>query len=456
MFKFFKKKKKEDGGIKPEQNTEKKALGNIIFHAMPQKFTKATGSSMHHTKKWGLVIVGIGVMVLIASAALLIWYIFKPQISQNTVMQNDSTMEETMDIENEEQKSEQDVNEPADVEFEERDLSEKTCGNTNVFANELIDDYNSDEVLVCLGERLQNGCLRATAVIETSKMGDVRMAVLGLRGDECLVQLTYPSIDNIQDVAFQDYSNSYIRCSYDKNDLIALGYEPARLATYIYEQSTFDQLTENSSCEGTAFSLWEERDERLIESEEGFVSGVDTDQDGLSNVEENTIFATSIDVSDTDEDNYSDSTEILNLYNPAGKGLLKDSGLVSTYNNPVYNYSLLYPKSWRIEDATNGNNVIFFSNLDGFVQIISQTNNEQQTLAQWYADINASVESTNQAVTQTTNGLDVLYSPDGLTAYVLDVNDIDNIYVITYSPERNNKLEFLTTFKMIVNSILGN
>lgn len=452
LFNFFKKNKQTQEDQIKMVDSNAKALDNIEFHTMPRKLVNSIGGSVHHTKKWGMVIVIFGVLVLLAGTVLLMWYIFKPQ-SFNTTEQT-QTGNNVENVLEEEQSGQTQEEQTPVTENEEKDTAEKVCGQTDFFISESAGDYESNAALVCVGERLLDDCLRASVTFDTTALQGVRMSVLGLRQDECLVQLTYPSVDSISDLALKDYANSYIRCSYNKNDLAALNYQPARLAAYVYEQNTFDNLSENSACEGTAFTLWQERDSRTQENVgSAFISGVDADGDGLSDVEENTVFASSADTADTDNDNYSDGTEVLNLYNPAGNGLLQDSGLVGVYDNSVYGYSLLYPKNWRMEDEANSNNVIFFSGVGGFIQVITQNNEQSLSLSEWYADLNASVAKAQSSTKVTLNGLEFLYSPDGLTAYIVDPKNLSNIYVVTYSPEQSNRLDFMATFTMLINSM---
>jgi hypothetical protein len=93
---------------------------------------------------------------------------------------------------------------------------------------------------------------------------------------------------------------------------------------------------------------------------------VDTDKDGLTDREEE-LFTTDLNVPDTDGDSYSDSHELFYLYNPAGKEPMKliDSGLVKTYTNPSFGYSLYYPTSWAMGDVDGTYRDVLFSTITG-------------------------------------------------------------------------------------------
>jgi hypothetical protein len=64
---------------------------------------------------------------------------------------------------------------------------------------------------------------------------------------------------------------------------------------------------------------------------------------------------------------YSDSHELFYLYNPAGKEPMKliDSGLVKTYTNPSFGYSLYYPTSWAMGDVDGTYRDVLFSTITG-------------------------------------------------------------------------------------------
>lgn len=455
-FKFWPKKKKNDisNTSQSDQNIDDKILKDVEFYAMPHKFTVASENNIKSTKKWGMVIIIIDALLLIISVGFLIWYMTQPLKDNNQSLNNTPESQNTNTNNNTEADSnpneEQENNDNIADTNPVRDFSDKACGETDLYAS---DSSKNNQVLSCIGERIASDCLRASAMINSDDANALRLAVLGLRQDECLVQLTYPAANNIKNDDWQKYANSYLRCSYKQSDIENLNYQSVDLANYIYQQMLVDNLMDDISCEGTTFTLWQDSQQTSQQNTSKFMPGVDTDQDGLSDVEENSVFTTSINKLDTDTDNYADNTEVWNLYNPIGAGLLKDSGLVNVYKNKTYQYSILYPKNWRLEDETNGDNVMFFSNIEGFIQIITQVNNNNQSLAQWYAGMNNLSETMDLTVLTTTSGLEVLYSPDGLTAYVLDLHNKKNIYVITYSPGQNNKLDFIGTFKMMVNSL---
>ena len=111
--------------------------------------------------------------------------------------------------------------------------------------------------------------------------------------------------------------------------------------------------------------------DNLDQEEPELILAQDDDFDLLTNVEED-LWQSDPNNSDTDGDSYSDSEEILNLYNPnqAGSAKLFETDLIKKYIDNIYSYSIYYPSSWqenKIDDQT-----MFISETGEFVQIIIQ------------------------------------------------------------------------------------
>jgi hypothetical protein len=458
---FFKKKKPEPAEPEKKSTSPDESLSAIMYHAMPKKFINAAGGGMHHTKKWGMVIVGGGGIVLVVGVVWLFWYIFFASVSAPpvSVSQPAPSAPSPAATPTAMEDAAMALEQTATTTLAE-DLNEKDCGITAMALS--TGGETTDEVLDCVGERVIDDCKPAAATIEADGVSGIRLSVLGLRQNSCLVQLTYPAQAAISDAKLQDYANTSLRCPYDVSGLASLSDTPAVVAQYVYTQTALENLSEGRNCEGSAYALWLERDQRAAAVEAGiassspvsladdFVPGVDTDGDGLTDIEEATIFATAAANPDTDGDSYPDGTEVLNGYNPAGNGTLLASGLAVSYEDAAYGYTMLYPKDWRVEDGAAGENVIFFSNQSGFIQAIAQLNQNKQSIASWYETVNGMAPS--QAAETLKSGFEVVYSPDGLTAYVTRAGS-SYVYVITYSPGEDKKLEYRTTFQFMVQTL---
>jgi len=174
----------------------------------------------------------------------------------------------------------------------------------------------------------------------------------------------------------------------------------------------------------------------------------------LTDLEENTIYTTNINNKDSDGDSYEDAAELSNFYNPSGGGRLWESSLISEYANASNGYKIFYPSAWQLEDKNNGELVHFFSGVDGFVQVLVEDNPDNKNLRDWYADLVASLPDLIIQPIQTTKGeMQVLYSVDGLAAYLTKQGDSSRIYIINYSPEGSETIEFISTFRMMVESL---
>lgn len=109
----------------------------------------------------------------------------------------------------------------------------------------------------------------------------------------------------------------------------------------------------------------------------------DADGDDLT-VDEEGLFLTNINKSDTDRDGYSDGQEVISLYNPLVPGQnLESSGLVTRYRNNNFLYSVLLPRSWLPSPANaEASEVVLLSNSETgeFISIQAVVNGDGQSL----------------------------------------------------------------------------
>lgn len=113
---------------------------------------------------------------------------------------------------------------------------------------------------------------------------------------------------------------------------------------------------------------------------------VDSDKDGLSDVEEE-LFHTDINIPDTDGDKFTDGHELFNLYNPAGKtpNKLSASGLVKEFNNTVFGYSVFYPLNWALGPVDTTKREVLFSTITGeYIEARVINKDPDQDFAAWF------------------------------------------------------------------------
>jgi hypothetical protein len=186
-----------------------------------------------------------------------------------------------------------------------------------------------------------------------------------------------------------------------------------------------------------------------------YFSSPDADRDGLTDAEE-LLYGTEKNLPDTDSDGFLDGSELINLFNPlAGSGsLLVSSGLVNTYENPVFNYQILYPAKWMARPVDQSlKEVVFQSGTDEYVSAIVQDNPDQLALVNWFLTIEPTANLNLMEKSTTKGGMEALLSVDKFTTYLYSDKTPDKIYVVTYNIDNRTQLNFETTYEMMVNSL---
>lgn len=179
----------------------------------------------------------------------------------------------------------------------------------------------------------------------------------------------------------------------------------------------------------------------------------DEDGDGLTDTEE-VLYGTKANQPDTDEDGYIDGVEIQNLYTPLagpGKLLELETNIVGKYMNESFPYSVLYHVFWEVQSLDAGNaEVIFTSQETGeFIEVLVQDNPSGLSAQSWYLQQFPEMEESKMETIQTHSGLSGVKSSEGYTAYF---SDDTHIYSIAYNYGLKNKVNFLTTWEMVLAS----
>ena len=179
--------------------------------------------------------------------------------------------------------------------------------------------------------------------------------------------------------------------------------------------------------------------------------GLDSDGDQLTDIEE-LIYQTNSTLADTDGDGYTDASEILSFYDPVKPtGRLMDSGLIEVYQNPNFNYSLLYPKSWVVRSLnTDNKEIIFTSNTGEVVEISVQDNPLGLSAAEWYQQNNPGADLT-KLTSLTIDGFPAIQTADGLKTY-LAVGS--SVYSIRYNIGARQQMNFYMTYQLFLKSFI--
>ncbi len=206
------------------------------------------------------------------------------------------------------------------------------------------------------------------------------------------------------------------------------------------EEETADTTAEETSATSTPVE------------EEGVRSGLDSDGDGLTDIEEE-VFGTVVSNPDTDLDGFLDGHEVFHLYNPAGTSPEKliDTGAVKNYKNEIENYQIYYPKSWTIGGLGSGgaDGTIINSGTGEFVTIIVEENPNNLPIISWYLEQAPGIKAGEIQTFVTKNGLDGVKSPDGFSAYFTRNGEV---YVISYNIGTKIEINYKRTFEMLLNS----
>ena len=191
-----------------------------------------------------------------------------------------------------------------------------------------------------------------------------------------------------------------------------------------------------------------EEDPDLFEA--GTSPGVDTDSDGLTDLEEILIYETDPRLPDTDSDGFLDGNEVFHRYHPNGltPHTLMDSEVVDAYQWSDLDgeavYTILYPSMWKFEEnEAEGVPVITFKATTG-------ERIEIELYQYDFEDIDTEESEEELFATTSKNGYQMLVSTSQLKAYVQIGQEV---YSFRYDPGIKGTIDYLQTFQMMLNSL---
>ena len=181
------------------------------------------------------------------------------------------------------------------------------------------------------------------------------------------------------------------------------------------------------------------------------VPGLDSDSDGVTDLEEQTIFGTNPYDPDSDHDSFVDLNEILNLFNPAKPrpSMLKDNPGIALYRSADRAFEIFYPDRWTKKDNAD-EGTVFTAPSGEFIQILIEANTAGQSLMDWYLQQAPGVRSSEVQMFKTSGGYDEILSPDRLTAFVASGH---RVFVISYNLGSVLDIQFKATFSMMISSL---
>lgn len=177
----------------------------------------------------------------------------------------------------------------------------------------------------------------------------------------------------------------------------------------------------------------------------------DADFDGLTDVEEG-LYQTDLQRADTDLGGSPDGWEIIKLFSPIDEGSypLSNSGLIKVYTNLTYKYSIFYQRDFLIKVIDN--KVSFTPQIETGESIILfvQENPEQLKSKEWYVKQFKEKEIDEfKLKTSIVDGVEGVWSLDAQNFYLAKDN---LVYVFSYNSGTLARLNFKSTFKMMINS----
>lgn len=180
-------------------------------------------------------------------------------------------------------------------------------------------------------------------------------------------------------------------------------------------------------------------------------SGIDSDSDGLTDVEEQVIYGTDMHNQDSDGDSFNDGNEVGHLYDPSIKApaILKDSLVVRTIESLTQGYSVLIPAKWTVrgQDSTE---LLATASTGEFLEVLVTEKPKDQSLVEWYLSMSPGAKPDEVDRVKTMNGYDALRSPDRLTTFI-DVGT-EYVFTLTLSFSDQDTLDYRNTYEMFVAS----
>ncbi|MFZ2681890.1 MAG: thrombospondin type 3 repeat-containing protein [Patescibacteria group bacterium] len=180
------------------------------------------------------------------------------------------------------------------------------------------------------------------------------------------------------------------------------------------------------------------------------ISGADTDSDGLTNVEE-LLYGTDFRNPDSDSDTFLDGNEIFHRFDPRGlaPSTLLDTGAVRVLESLELPFVMYYPTTWNPVSTPVSQRVTFRSPTGAGVNVLWQEKSAKVSLEDWYVSQVGEVEISRLQPTLTKEGYEALIGPDERVMYVAANGQV---YTLIYDLGDATSIEFLQTFKMMVNS----
>ncbi len=176
--------------------------------------------------------------------------------------------------------------------------------------------------------------------------------------------------------------------------------------------------------------------------------GVDTDSDGLSDVEETIVYGTDPHLPDTDGDGFLDGNEVFHGYNPNGTAPATLLGAKLVQPFAIDGYQMFYPTKWT-EMPSNTNGYVISTTTGEKFMVNLSTKAASMSLPDWYA---AQIpQGEPLTLSKTIKSFPFMMTKNQLTAYV-DLGT--EVLTIVYDTGSKSTVDYVQTFQMMINSVI--
>jgi hypothetical protein len=181
-------------------------------------------------------------------------------------------------------------------------------------------------------------------------------------------------------------------------------------------------------------------------------AGLDSDSDGLTDVEELRLFGTLVFNPDTDSDSFLDGNEVFHLYDPAKQNFarLADSALVKLYSSSKAKFTLFTPSSFVATESADGLSATWGIPSGENIRVTSYPNPDKQSAQVWFAATFPARAAEAMSSFATKGGFQGIQDPDRRDTFIDGGNGM--IYRIEYLLGPAKSIEYRTTYNMMLNS----
>ena len=439
MFNIIKKKNKEKDKIQDKEDEQEQAAQsteeqfsekevkideNVTIYTMPERFRFSHGQASH--KKTGLVIIVFGLIFLMVLAAGAYYYFYMMEPAQPSGTPEATSTPETTQPTQPSQPGPQPQPQPE---------PQPTKSAKATFL-EMKNDFDKINTFINYEQTIRKyGSKNRITQLEQEKKQ--YSSLTGSAQDDFVNSLINATAKS---KAIEEINEKVI----DSTATLNITIEETE------EQAIVKMVAEQGQWK-LASQIWPETTGASSGPANGFIAGVDSDRDGLTNKEE-ALLGTDINNTDSDNDNYSDLSEALNLYNPAGNDRLINNPNISKYLNNSYNYNMLYPTNWSPQTVGGDESVMFKSTDNHFINVITETNENREPIINWYKkQFEVTTINNTKLVTPSDRSWQGIKSEDNLTIYLTDQR-YNNIITITYISGQDIVLDYINILEIVIKS----